>query len=128
MSRGTDATSNSKPWRNAVTMGNNRTRLLKSIDRLVESIANRVTFWPLVEEHLIETSRLDFAQLLVEKYIEILGLTRVANIIRSSTTEQEILEALEEEIALRETKELEILLKDKEDVIVPRHELHSRLG
>lgn len=105
-----------------MTTDNIQAGLLKSIDRLVGSLAKRVIFWPPVEDNEAEELRLDFAHMLTEKYIEVLGLTRVANITRTSATEQDILETLEEELTLTETKELDNLLEDKENIAVQRHE------
>jgi hypothetical protein len=100
--------------------------LLKSIDRLVEALAKRVTFWPSVEDDETETSKLSFAHLLAEKYVEMLGSTRVVNIAHESVTEEEMLEAIQEEIDLKETSELENHLWDKEGIIVDRNGQHSR--
>jgi hypothetical protein len=107
-------------------MASNYAPLLKSIDKLVGSLANRVVFWPPVEEYETETLKLDFAHMLTKKYIEILGLTRVATITRTSATEQDMLETLEEELFLSETKELDNLLREKENAIVHRHDGLSR--
>jgi hypothetical protein len=103
-------------------MDNIQAGLLKSIDRLVGSLAKRVTFWPPVEDNETEELKLDFAHMLAEKYVEVLGLTKVANITRTSATEQDILETFEEELTLAETKELDNLLEDKENVTVQRYD------
>jgi hypothetical protein len=100
--------------------------LLKSIDRLVETLAKRVAFWPPVEDDKTETSKLSFAHMLTEKYVEMLGLTRVSDIALTSSTEQDMLDTLEEELTLRDTKEQENVLEDKKNIIVHRHGRLSR--
>jgi hypothetical protein len=50
--------------------------LLKSIDRLIESIAERVAFWPPAGEDETEALKLNFARLLTEKICRNIRLSK----------------------------------------------------
>ena len=94
---------------------------LKYIDRLTKSLARRVAFWPPAGEYETEVLELDFAGLLTEKYVEILGLARVADIIRASVTEPDMLESLQEELGLKEKEELANPVEDGDHSVDQRN-------
>jgi hypothetical protein len=82
-----------------------------STSPLVEALMKRVIFWPTFDESEYESAKQDFASMLVERYLEILGSNKVIEITETSRTENEMLEAILWEIEQREATEDEDDLK-----------------